>query len=69
MLENDTWEKYPEVANLADDPDMLKLNISNRKQKVRARLGGDMSDEASKFLRMGAVQIRQKVEDLVADLK
>jgi hypothetical protein len=68
VLENDTWEKYPKVANLTDERDITKLQEPDRKNSVRAILGEKISDEASKFLRERAVQIKHSVIELVADL-
>jgi hypothetical protein len=68
LLEKDTWEKYPEVANLANSEEIKELKPPDRKKKVRSILGEKMSDDASRFLRERALQIRDSVEELVADL-
>lgn len=67
-VESDTWKKYPEVANLADDPEIIGLGKNARKEKVRATLGEEESDEASAFLRNRTHQIRKAVMALIADL-
>lgn len=68
MLESETWELFPMIANLADTKEINELDMSDRKKKVRAILGEQVSDEASQFLRRGAVHIRQSVEKLVLGL-
>jgi hypothetical protein len=68
-LEHDTWEKYPQVAALADNREIVQLSKYERTTKVRAALGDDKSDQASAFLRLRAVEIRDSVEKLVGELK
>jgi hypothetical protein len=67
-VESDTWEEYPEVANLADDPEITGLSKNVRKETVRAKLGEDKSDEASAFLRIRTHKIKKAVMDLIEDL-
>jgi hypothetical protein len=68
-LERDTEKLYPEVAWLAETGEYKHLSKEERTAKVRDSLGEETSDKASEFIREGAVQIREEVQKLVADLK
>jgi hypothetical protein len=67
-LERDFWEEYPQVADLTVEMVSAKYSTSQSKEIVRAKLGDEVSDQASEFLRRRTLQIRESVEELVADL-
>jgi len=67
-LEKDFREKYPQVADLTVEMNNAKYSESQRKEIVRAKLGNELSDQASDFLQVRNLQIRDAVEALVADL-
>jgi hypothetical protein len=67
-LEKDFREKYPQVADLTVEMNNAKYSESQRKEIVRAKLGNELSDQASDFLQVRNLEIRASVEELVADL-